>query len=220
MILISIIIAIKDYSHTKLFNCIDKIKNQSYDNWEIVIKHNGTEEELGKLKNDFNHNKIKIISCEDSSLGHACNQAIKHTTGDIISVFHHDDCFCENAFSTLIENLDESKWYFGRLNYHVNGKATGTYYKERVNLKDMKEANYIPQPSCFFKKEVYLKIGEFNEEMRLCWDYDYWVRIMKKWEPKYIDFAFANYYLNDNSISIKVPQSIMDSEKSQIQRNI
>jgi glycosyltransferase involved in cell wall biosynthesis len=217
---ISIIIAIKDYSHNKLCTCIDKIKKQNYGNWEIIIKHNGTKEELNKLKSNFNDKKIKIISCEDSSLGQACNQAMEHATGEIISVFHHDDFFCENAFSTLIENLDDSMWYFGRLNYHVNGKPTSTYYRELVTLNDMKQANYIPQPSCFFKKEVYLEIGKFNEEMKLCWDYDYWVRIMKKWQPKYIDFAFANYYLNDNSISIKVPQFIMESEKYQIQSNI
>jgi glycosyltransferase involved in cell wall biosynthesis len=217
---ISVVMVIKNYNHKKLKRCVNSVDSQSYKNYEIIIKHNGSLEEFSKLKKDFNGPLIKIISMPDTSLGDAANQAMEYVTGDIISIFHHDDCFCENAFSTLIENLDDSMWYFGDIHYHSMGTKVPTYYREHVSLPDMKQENYIPQPACFFKKEVYQKIGKFNSQFKLCWDYDYWVRILKKYKPKYIPFSFANYYLNENSISLKFPQEIMDAEKLEIQNSI
>lgn len=217
---ISVIMVIKDYNHEKLKRCVNSVLSQSYDNYEIIIKHNGPRKELELLEQDFKDKSIKIFSKPDVSLGDAANQAMEHISGDIISIFHHDDYFCDDAFSVLINNIDDSMWYFGKINYHVNESPVPTYYKSHVSLSDMKHENYIPQPSCFFKKEVYLDIGKFNSVMKLCWDYDYWVRIMKKYPPKYIDFCFSNYFLNDNSISLKFPQEMMDSEKLEIQNSI
>ena len=217
---ISVVMVIKDYNHEKLKRCVNNVSFQSYKNYEIIIKHNGSLEESNKLEKDFNDPLIKIISMPDTSLGDAANQAMEHVTGDIISVFHHDDYFCENAFSTLIENLDDSMWYFGNIHYHSMGVKVPTYYRENVSLPDMKQENYIPQPACFFKKEVYQKIGKFNSQLKLCWDYDYWVRIFKEFKPKYIPFFFANYYLNENSISLKFPQEMMAEEKKIIQSSI
>lgn len=211
---------IKDYSHKKLKTCIQSIIGQDYPNFEIIIKHNGSQEELQNLKKDFSESFIKIISRPDNCLGDAANQAMEHATGDIISIFHHDDIFRDGAFLKISESIDSSMWYFGKINYYMKGNPVPTYYKESVLLSDMKHENYIPQPACFFKKETYKGIGKFNDTMKLCWDYDYWVRILKKYKPKYIPFSFANYYLNENSISLKFPQEIMDAEKLEIQNSI
>jgi len=40
-------------------------------------------------------------------------------------------------------------------------------------------ANYINQPSTFFKKSLLREIGYVNESYHLCMDYDLWLRIHK-----------------------------------------
>jgi GT2 family glycosyltransferase len=49
-------------------------------------------------------------------------------------------------------------------------------------------ANFINQPSTFFKKEVINKIGLLDINLRYEMDYEYWLRMIKN--------GFKNYYIN------------------------
>lgn len=212
---ISILLPIKDFNYNLLKRCVKSIFAQSYQNFELIIKCNCVENEFLQIKNHFNNLKIILINSDDSSITEAANQAAKMVTGDIMTLFAHDDFYLQNAFQTLIDSIDDHKWYFGDINYYSNNIPTPTYYKSNVTLEDMKYNNMIPQPACFWKREIYEEIGNFDENFKLCWDYDYWIRIMCYYKPKYINFKFANYFLNSNSISIKY-NNLMDIEKIKI----
>jgi len=212
---ISIIIPIKDCNLEKLNICLDSIISQSYKNFEVIIKHNGSLKEFVKIKKNIIDDRIIIFNSIDNSLAEACNQAMSSSTGDLITIFAHDDTYLPEALKTLIQNIDGSKWYFGKINYYNHNKLVPTYYISNPSLNHMKENNMIPQPACFWSREVYDTIGPYDESFKLCWDYDYWIRIMKVWPPKYIPFAFADYFLNNNSISLKFPE-LMEAEKTKI----
>jgi glycosyltransferase involved in cell wall biosynthesis len=212
---ISIIIPIKDCNLEKLNICLDSIISQSYKNFEVIIKHNGPLEEYNKIKENIIDDRIVILNSIDYSLAEACNQAMNKSTGDLITIFAHDDTYLSRAFETLIQNVDRSMWYFGNINYYHHDKLVPTYYIPNPSMHHMRKNNMIPQPACFWRREVYDTIGPYDEAFKLCWDYDYWIRIMKVWPVKHISFTFADYFLNNNSISLKFPD-LMEAEKTKI----
>ena len=214
---ISILLPLKDCILERVETCINSILSQTYENFEVIVKYNGPYEEFIALAKRFDDDRLLFVASDDISIAQAANQAMAVSTGDIITLFAHDDTYCEGAFKTLIENIDESKWYFGNINYYVNSMGTSVagWYVENPTIEGMRQKNLIPQPACFWKREVYEEVGKFDEIFKLCWDYDYWVRIMRKWKPKYIPFVFANYYLNTNSISLKYPER-MEVEKTMV----
>lgn len=212
---LSILLPIKNFNIDLLDRCINSILNQSYSNFEIILKCDCSDIEFKLLKNNFNDERIIYLNSSDNSVTEAGNQALSLSSGDIITLFAHDDYYQPNAFDVLIKNIDESKWYFGSINYYSNDVLCDGGYKDNPTIDGMMSKNLIPQPACFWKREVYDEIGDFDETFNLCWDYDYWIRIMKKYSPKYIDYKFSNYYLNPNSISIKYSE-LMNQEKDMI----
>lgn len=210
---LSILLPLKNFNFEFLSRCINSILNQSYKNFEVILKCDCSEIDFESIKNTFNDQRIIYVNSKDQSVTEAANQAILYSTGDIITLFAHDDYYEPNAFDFLIKNIDDSKWYFGEINYYSNNILCRVAYKTNPTIEDMKSSNLIPQPACFWKKEIYDEIGVFDESFKLCWDYDYWIRIMKKYTPKYINYKIANYFLNSNSISIKY-SDLMDIEKN------
>ena len=213
---ISILLPIKDYNFELFNRCLNSIIHQTYQNFEVIVKANCNDVDFNILKEKFNHDKrIVFLNKIDESVTQAANQAALISTGDIITLFAHDDHYLEFSFESLIKKLDDSKWYFGRINYYANDILCSNYYIPNPDINLMRDNNLIPQPACFWKRELFDEIGLFDESFKLCWDYDFWIRIMKRYKPKYIDFTFANYFLNSNSISNKYPQ-LMEEEKKMI----
>jgi glycosyltransferase involved in cell wall biosynthesis len=212
---ISVIMPVKGYEEEVLRRSVNSIVSQSYENFELIIKHNGTQQESAEIKSLLYDDRVKIYTSPDESVANACNQAMEMCSGDLICVFAHDDMYRPDAFQTLIDNLDGSKWYFGNINYYRHNELKGSYYIPYPTMSDMQKNNMIPQPACFWFREVYEAIGTYDESFKLCWDYDYWIRIMKKWPPKHISFFFADYFLNNDSISLRFPK-LMEIEKKRI----
>lgn len=212
---ISILLPIKDFDSDSLKRCLNSIFLQSYQNFEVIIKANCNNSDFEKLKEFYFDDRFIFLNKSDNSVTEAANQALSISTGDIVTLFAHDDHYLPLSFQMLIENLDDSMWYFGKINYHVNNIPCSNYYIPNPDINMMRVHNLIPQPACFWKRELFNEIGLFDESFKLCWDYDYWIRIMKKYKPKYINFTFANYYLNNNSISNKYPE-LMEEEKNMI----
>lgn len=212
---ISIILPIKDYNNDLLERCIKSILSQSYVHFEVIVKCNCTNEDFISLKDRFRDNRLIFVNKEDSSITEAANQAAELVTGNIMTLFSHDDYYMPDAFKILIDNIDDSVWYFGKINYYCFNSLSKTCYIENPTIESMMLENKIPQPACFWKTHIYKTVGKFDENFKLCWDYDYWIRLMKIYKPKYINYIFAEYNLNENSISIKYPD-LMNSEKRSI----
>lgn len=212
---ISILLPVKNISWPLMKRCVKSILRQSYTNFEVIVKAANEEEYvlLEKYFQKLDDKRFKPILSPDNSVTQAANQAMKFATGDIITLFCHDDLYLPNAFETLIRKLDDSMWYFGKINYYrTDGSWAEIAYTPEPVLEHMKENNVIPQPACFWRKEAMAQIGEFDEQFMLCWDYDYWIRLIKKFKPKFINAFIANYYLNGNSISMRMSER-MDFEK-------
>ncbi len=210
---LSILLPLKDINIDLYKRCINSIISQSYQNFEVIVKYNGSINEFEEIKSYTSDNRFIYINEPDTCVANAGNQAMRHVTGDLITLFCHDDEYIQDAFSLVINNIGDAKWCFGYIRFHVDNQECSTYYKPDPNMSDMLRANYIPQPGCFFRKEVYDTVGQFDDSFLLCWDYDYWIRIMKLYPPKNIPYYIANYYMNNNSISRKYGYKFESEEK-------
>ena len=53
--------------------------------------------------------------------------------------------------------------------------------------------NFIPQPAVFFAREVFEEIGPLCLDSHYAMDYDYWLRLGKRYRPYFIDKYLANF---------------------------
>jgi len=177
---------------------IKSIQNQTYKNFEHIVIDGGSTDNTLKILKKYT-GKIKWISEKDKGQSDAINKGFKMAKGDILTWLNSDDYYPPYTLEKVANFFSKNKRCFWlSADYIVineKGKEIHSFvrfYKKILRLipydKILFVANYINQPSTFFKKEVIKKVGLLDVNLRYEMDYEYWLRMKK--------YGYKNYYLN------------------------
>lgn len=108
-----------------LIDTVENTLNQSYDNFEIIVKDGFSKD--GSIEKLPHNDKIKLFQKKDSGIYDAMNQAIEEATGDYLIFMNAGDRFYEK--STLDKVSNEIQQKRGDLYY-------GHCYNQRFNTVD------------------------------------------------------------------------------------
>ncbi len=177
---VSLVVATyNDYDH--LLKVIDCIKNQDYQNIEIIIVDGGSKDGtvcyLQELSKQLSY--VKWVSEKDNGIYDALNKGIQMTTGDIIGCCY--DYFATNHVLSDIVNafiLEDTEAIHGDLNYiDLTGKIVR---KWRMGKGTIQQGWMPAHPTLYVKKCVYDTYGLYKPDYRISADYEFMVRIFGK----------------------------------------
>jgi GT2 family glycosyltransferase len=183
--LISIALPTYETNIDFLYECIDSIRGQAYDNWELCIIDDASPSETVRdvirlyAKND-SRIKYKFLKTNHHIAG-ATNEAIKLATGDFVSLMDHDDILWPNALYEVVKALNEDKK--SDLLYSDEDKITddrhehtGYFFKPDWNPDFLRSVNYITHFTTV-RKTLLEQIGGFKKEYNGAQDWDLFLRI-------------------------------------------
>jgi len=158
------------------------VKKQSYKRVEHIIFDNNSDDEtesiLRKYKDD-----IDYTIENDYGQSHAINKGFKKAKGDLIGWLNSDDIYHPNVVKQIVDYFNENPnvdVVYGNANHiDESGKQINLYDTKDWNPERLKEVCYICQPSLFFRRRVFSKVGYLNEKLNYCMDYDFWIRFSK-----------------------------------------
>jgi glycosyltransferase involved in cell wall biosynthesis len=167
----------------------------------IVIDGGSTDNTLDIIEKY--QDSLTCISEIDQGQSDAINKGFYMASGDLLAWLNSDDTYEEKALSEVAERYREYKfrWCFGNCrNINEDGheiRKLITRYKiiesQRYSYKRLLSKDFISQPAVFIKKDVIEEIGPLDIHCRYSMDYDYWLRIAKKYKPFYINKFLANF---------------------------
>ena len=85
-----------------------------------------------------------------------------------------------------------------------DGNIIGDYPVEKFDYAKLGNRCYLSQPSVLFSKKAYDMTGPLNEELKMCLDYEYWIRLGKNYP-----FGFLNEYIGATRIYGETKTSTM-----------
>jgi len=169
---------------------------------DYIIVDGGSTDNTLDIVRKYQEN-LTWISEKDQGQSDAINKGFNMATGELLAWLNSDDTYEPNALNEVVQRYKEYKysWCFGNCR-NINEsdqeiRKIITWYKiiqsKRYSFQRLLSKDFIPQPATFFTREVFREIGPLDINCEYSMDYDYWLRIAKKYEPFYINKFLANF---------------------------
>jgi len=124
-----------------------------------------------------------IVSQGEGNWPQNFNKVLDKAEGDYIKYLHEDDMLTENCIKDSVQAIEEQEVDF------IHGDAIELYQKsgkkvikrpkiEYPTLQDLMKNNVIHSPTIMYKREVFEKIGSFDESLTICEEYEFSLRCL------------------------------------------
>lgn len=204
--LVSIIMPVFNRENV-VFDAINSVLNQTYENWELIIVDDCSTDGTRDLLKTLNNDKIKVLFHEtNSGSSSARNTALKESKGEIITYLDSDNewdsKYIEAMVGAFIELPDADALYSAQLIYN-NSEIPVAMRFASFNKSLLHNTNYIDMNSFCHKRHVLNKIGYFDEKLIRLIDWDFILRISNNFKVYSVPVLLSKYYVTraDNRIT-------------------
>lgn len=166
---------------------IETVAKQNYADKEHIIVDGGSTDGSVEILREMAAARphISAIVEPDNGQADAINKGFRAATGDILCWVNTDDYFLDdNVLSDVAEFFKQNPAadvVYGRgVRVDDSGKVIREAWINRniTGPASLRESLGVLQPSLFFRRSVFEKVGGLSEEYNLQLDYEYWIRML------------------------------------------
>ena len=176
------IITISFNTENTIGNTLKSAEGQSYKNIEHIIIDGGSKDNTLEICNSFSHIS-KIISEPDNGVYDAFNKGLELATGDVVGFLNADDIFYNENSVQEIANIflnNEADIVYGNLDYvNKEGKVIRNWTSRSYEKGLVKKAWMPAHPTFYCKKEVYDRLGGYNDSFKIGGDFELCLRFLE-----------------------------------------
>lgn len=179
----------------KLNQTLDSILQQSYKDYEIVVKDGGSKD--GSIETMRQNEHIRLYKEADTSIYDAMNQAVTYAEGDFVifmncgDVFHHNTVLEEVARRVEQEGIKENLVLYG----DTYSEKNDVLITSAPEISGFTCYRNIPcHQSCFYASKL-CKDKPYNPIFRIRADYEHflWCFYVAKAKMLYLDTTVSSY---------------------------
>ena len=198
-----------------LSESIDSIIAQTYQNWELIIIDDCSSDNTPAIAKEYadKDNRIRYYRNETNlKLPKGLNRGFSLAKGNYFTWTSDDNRFLPNAIKVMLDTLIMEQVDLVYASYDIideNNKTIG----ENIALSDPKRAilKWNCVGACFlYTRKVYETIGEYNPDLFLVEDYEYWIRVISKFEAKEVVDKLYEYRTHSENLSNIYKKSLIN----------
>lgn len=179
-------------------SAIESVLSQTYKNVEILVIDDGSTDRTEKVVGNYK-DKVKYIKKNNGGVASALNVGLREMKGDYFSWLSHDDFFypekLEKQMNAIMRNPTNSKFIYTSYdlfdvekNEVIIGKSAKRQYGDSCQIGTFPALfGLINGCTVLIDRSVFDDVGWFDEELITAQDYDMWFRILRKYNPVYIN---------------------------------
>ena len=197
-------IVVLTYNSEKyVLETLESARKQTYLNIELIVTDDGSIDNtvricrdwLAKEGNRFVRTELVTSPCNTGIPANA-NRGYKMAHGEWIKGIAGDDILIEDAIEQFLKNYKRDCYIVATAFKKLLAKSGGGYiYSDRVfplkkditvyNLPPEKQYKkilwhcFVTAPTIFFKRDLFEKVGYFDEQYRLMEDWPFWLKCLE-----------------------------------------
>lgn len=176
---------------------------QGYPNLEYIIIDGGSTDDTVSVIEKYARHISYWVSRRDRGQSHAVNEGFQKSTGEVMCWLNSDDFYMPETLRVVAETLVRESGNVAlvghAVRFHADGRPPARLegrYEGPGRLLRFWEGYAMHQPSVFWRREVFEKVGYLDEAQHLILDFDYWVRIARHFDFVNVDRTLSgtNYH--------------------------
>jgi glycosyltransferase involved in cell wall biosynthesis len=166
-----------------LDHCLRSVANQSLKPAQIIVDGGSTDRTL-EIARGYDH--VKILMAPGSTIYEALNIGIQNSKTDYICFLNADDYYLNDSTLSVAEEVLSSRHkvdlvYGNCMFVSEYGDHLYTHYPKK-NLTFQLAAHRlfaVSHPSCFFRKTIFNKFGNYDESLKYVSDCEFVLRLLR-----------------------------------------
>ena len=166
---------------------------QTHRDLELILVDDCSTDATPDILRSYTDARVRVLRNKvNQRLPRSLNIGFKAATGDYLTWTSDDNEYAPDAIEKMLQRLKDSQADLVYADYWALDEVTGK--KEQVRLPDqLSPSRKNEVGGCFlYTRRVYEEIGEYNPYLEMVEDYDYWIRVWKRFktahcaEPLYL----------------------------------
>ena len=203
--LVSIVLPTYKRAHV-LPLAIRSVLAQTFPNWELVVVSDNSPDNTEEVVKSFDDPRIKYFRNDPNlRLPRTLNRGFSLAQGDYLTWTSDDNMLAPEAIARMVEALQTGEADFVFADYYEfadtddKGRPTDLKPVRLPDMPDMAKGNSIG--ACFmYTRQVYERIGDYDPDLFLNEDYDYWMRIARQFRIRHIPELLYYFRRDEDSL--------------------
>ena len=181
---------------------VDSVLAQNYDNLELIIvddgSTDGTEDVIrSRYARELACGRIKYLHGEHRGVCPARNIGLKQASKEWIAYIDSDNAIVPDFVATYLKAMRWHPWT--KIFYaQYRGNSSGVVSGKKFSRKSLIKGNYIDMGALVHAREIYHKLGGFDENLTRLVDYDLVLTYTEHYKPHFIKKVVLNYDDSNN----------------------
>ncbi len=189
---------------------IESVLDQGYPNLEYIIMDGGSTDGTIEVIEKYAEHLAYWVSEPDEGQTDALIKGFDRATGDIMCWLCSDDLYESKTLREVAEIFAEHpEWQivYGD-SFWIDADGRPLRFKREIAFNRfiwMYDHNYLPQPSTFWRRGIYERVGGLDPRMKLAMDGDLWARFAEHTTPHHVPRAWSRmrYYPEQKNLRLR-----------------
>ena len=203
--LVSIVLPTYKRAHVLPY-AIQSILDQSYSNLELIIVDDNSPDNTPEVVKSFSDPRIRYARNDPNlKLPKSLNKGFSLARGDFLTWTSDDNLFADTAIEKMLSRLQAGDCDFVYADYFLfadidaAGNALEKRHERLPSQLQLERTNHIG--ACFlYTRKAYEKVGEYDPDLFLVEDYDYFMRIAKQFKTCHIPEPLYYFRRHDDAL--------------------
>lgn len=184
---------------------IDSVLQQTYADFELIIVNDCSTDSTSQIIEESIQRDCRvrcITNKTNQKLPGSLNIGFAEARGEFFTWTSHDNMYHEDALKVMVNELKKNNHigmvYCDFFMIDENDNEIGIYRQDPPETLAFKN----PVGACFlYRREIAEKIGEYDTDLFLAEDYEYWLRIWENSKINHIPQVLYYYRKHDKSLT-------------------